>query len=116
MNDDLQLVEKEEIEPKNSYPLYDTFSQHLTGEISLEELEIIKEYTASFTKEQSEAFYMLIVEHARKNDVFDTTSLPYGIIYTNKKLSIELRELPVELQEILYKFILVISEQKEVNL
>jgi hypothetical protein len=109
--EDMQLVEKDDSQQQGTYSLYETLSKYPTGEITQENLEEIKRASASFNQEQSCAFYMLICEHAKQTEVFDPASLPYSITYQNKKVTIELKTLPPELQEILFKFINVLEDK-----
>lgn len=57
-----------------------------------------------------EAIFMLIMEHARLNEEYDTSklydkkSLPYNIKDTKTTTDIPLETLPVDLQQIIYKF------------
>jgi hypothetical protein len=95
-----------------TYPLYHTLNKNLKGKMRTKErttlerrLSKLKDYDTLVV------ILMLIAEHARVCGDIDiggdseTLELPYGVKQRSKGTQIDLDKLPVELQEILYKFV-----------
>jgi len=68
----------------------------------------------SLDHDQTEAVFMLICEHARRHDEFTFNpseyQLPYGLEQKSKTIVFDLKELPVQLRWVLWRFSNVIKQ------
>jgi hypothetical protein len=86
------------------YGLYQTL---VTGEgrITASEKKILLSSIDRLDKQQREAFFMLICEHARLHNNFKFDGLPYNLEQRSTDISFDLKDLPIKLQRVLYNFI-----------
>ena len=107
-----------------NYGLYQTFapsrrSGELPSDLPKKELTTKEKKTllrklSSLNKDQTEAVFMLICEHARQNNDFDydpsDIQLPYGLQQKSKTVVFDLKKLPVQLRWVLWRFSNVINQ------
>ena len=93
---------------KEKYFLYQTLSNGNINEDKVDDKKLLSKII-SFDKNQNEAMFMLICEHARLKDDFSFSKgeniFPYLIKYNNNnKIKFNLLNLPEELKNIIWKF------------
>jgi len=101
----------------NNYGLYQTLiSSEKDLPLSEEEQKNLMERIKNSSYETREAIFMIICEHAKIHEEFnydpENISLPYEIKTGRNKVTIDLKNIPVELQRILLRFSNVFSEKK----
>ena len=100
-----------------NYELYQTLSQKSKSrDISEEDKEKIIQCIPTFSVEEKEAIFLLILEHYRltKNvNIIDESSLPYGVKKNSDScISVNLQKLPTKLRQILLKFVNLVENSK----
>lgn len=92
------------------YGLYQTLNNNLPEKkLTQPQQKKLLSKLYNLDEEQTEAVFMLVVEHARLNDEFDIqdlddAQLPYGIKKVNNNLEIDLTSIPDPLKWIIWKF------------
>lgn len=94
------------------YPLYNTLNKNIKSKkLTSKQKEKLIKFLSTENKKLYEAIIMIIAEHAKINDEFsiqqfsEDLKLPYDIVENSKSVKITLEKLPLELQQILWKFI-----------
>ncbi|MDB4769516.1 hypothetical protein OAG24_00985 [bacterium] len=102
------------------YGLYQTLIENegsYEADISKENKKTLVKFLNKVEPAYGEAILMLICEHAKLNDRFEydpvNLKLPYKGIQKDFDVIFELKNLPVSLRHILYKFSFHISQQCE---
>lgn len=106
-----------------NYGLYQTFappdeSGEVTSSLSKKDLSVAQkkellQKLSTLTRDQTDAVFMLIVEHSRRYGNFEYNPtdihLPYGLEQKAKTITFDLKKLPIPLRWILWRFSNVIT-------
>ena len=97
-----------------SYGLYQTFNVGLRKkDLTAPQKKDLLERFGKLDPREMEAVFMLVCEHASRNDAFvydcENLELPYSITYDDGIVNLNLQKFPIPLRQILWKFSEVIS-------
>lgn len=102
-----------------NYGLYQTLNQNIPKrDLTVAQKTSILDGIESLAIEEKEALIMLIYEHARLNDnfVYDNNQLsvmPYNGEFSNKSINLDIKNFPIGLRWIIFKFINIIQNKKK---
>lgn len=99
----------------SNFPLYESLSSDVINEdLTIKQKEEYMKLIKNIDLDGAERIYVLIRMYQLENSEDKTTfKIPYGGKYVKNDLKFDLNELPFELKQILYKFILIHSKTME---
>lgn len=94
-----------------TFQLYYTFSHNSKKKLTKKEMKELINYSKELSKEASETFFLLIIEHYKVVEKKQplSTNLPWEMEYDGKYVHIDIEKLPQAICSILYKFICVLK-------
>ena len=96
--------------------LYNSLSYKITShDLTLNEKEKICKMAELLDQEKQEIIYMLILHHHHKQNNTSKVVYPYKIKQISDVIEIKLDALPLRLKQILYKFVNIIFQEKDIE-